>query len=253
MPSIKQVLDQLPARPEHSFPLASQDGGGAFSVPDWTFPPRQCPDVSKPLRQGLHSLFAQWKLPLRLRRHVLDSVNAPLLTEREVQICRTQWQLWFQAQGFSDVVDWRVDEGQPYTLRALRLLAQALEDKDTALWDALESGVPTGVSRDIPPSKCFLPAGTSSDPDDVFEFQVCAGNWPGAVEHPELLAEMVQAEIDAGYLEVWRPPKRAGLKWQWARSTSSRLQTKSRASLWTSLSLGLTPPYVFQRGLCCLL
>ena len=32
--SVSEVLAALPPRPEHSFPLASQDGGGVYSVPD---------------------------------------------------------------------------------------------------------------------------------------------------------------------------------------------------------------------------
>ena len=73
--------------------------------------------------------------------------------------------------------------------------------KDIALWPALQAGVPTGVSNDIVPSNCFIPIETGAESVDSYEFQVCAGNWPGAVANPELLSTMVQAELDAGYVE----------------------------------------------------
>ena len=40
----------------------------------------------------------------------------------------------------------------------------------------------------------------SWDPRDQ-DFQICSGNWPGAEEAPELLEELIQEELTAGYLE----------------------------------------------------
>ena len=43
----------------------------------------------------------------------------------------------------------------------LAALSICLKDKDSALFPALLSGVPTGFDCDIPPSGCLLPAPSS--------------------------------------------------------------------------------------------
>ena len=69
------------------------------------------------------------------------------------------------------------------------------------------------VRHDIPPSNSFLPARHSADPADIFDFEICTGNWLGAVEFPDLLSSMVQSEIEAGYLEVLRSLAEAQARW----------------------------------------
>ena len=116
------------------------------------------------------------------RPPVADKVNGPLFDSQEVAHFRSIWEDWFRARVvFYETVDWSVAPGQPYALRDLKLLAKALGDKDVALWTALQAGVPTGVSNDIVPSNCFIPVETGAESADSYEFQVCAGNWPGAV------------------------------------------------------------------------
>ena len=103
--SLPGLLSSLPVRREASFPLATQDGGGIYSVPDWAFPPKGIPAVFKEIRQQLHATFARLRAPLRLRQRVADKVNGPLFDAQEVARFRSIWDDWFRARGFYETVD----------------------------------------------------------------------------------------------------------------------------------------------------
>ena len=154
--SLPAALASVPTLPYDSFPRASQDGGGIYSVPDWATPQPGISDSFKTLRADLRDLLLQWRAPLRLRQFVADGRAQPLFSEPEVQQLRRCWESWFRSKGFLEGVDWSVAASQPYALRALELLAKALQDRDVALWPALQQGVPTGVAGDIPASNTFI-------------------------------------------------------------------------------------------------
>ena len=211
--SLPAALASVSTLPYDSFPRASQDGGGIYSVPDWATPQPGISDSFKTLRADLRDLLLQWRVPLRLRQFVADGRAQPLFSEPEVQQLRRCWECWFRSKGFLEGVDWSVAAGQPYALRALELLAKALQDRDVALWPALQQGVPTGVAGDIPASNTFIPVPHSLHDIDDADFQICSGNWPGAEQHPELLEEMIQAEVSAGYLECVDSLEEARRRW----------------------------------------
>ena len=64
------------------------------------------------------------------------------------------------------------------------------------LWPSLLSGVPTRF--DAPPSHIFAPKESHPASDDL---HICFGNWTGAKENPTLLAELIQQEVESGWLE----------------------------------------------------
>ena len=95
-------------------------------------------------------------------------------------------------------VDWSVPDGQPYCLHALAAFGAVVGDKDVALWPALLRGVPTGFDNGIPASNVFAPRCVPPSDEDL---QICFGNWGGAEAEPALLADLVQKELAAGYIE----------------------------------------------------
>ena len=76
-----------------------------------------------------------------------------------------------------------------------------MADKDTSLFPALMQGVPTGFDKDIPCSHTLRPR-RETDSDEGHELLICEGNWKGAEEDPALLQQLVEEELEAGYLEV---------------------------------------------------
>lgn len=74
-----------------------------------------------------------------------------------------------------------------------------MEDPDTAVLPYLISGVPIGIDSPILPSHCFPPA----DPIDFLAprlLTVHHTNWSTAENHPEEVMELIQKEIDQGWV-----------------------------------------------------
>ena len=82
------------------------------------------------------------RIPTRPRQHIADTVDALWFTPAEVESLRLAWQKWFREPGVSEELDWSVDPGQPYCLKALHALSPALQDPDVHVWPALQAGVP---------------------------------------------------------------------------------------------------------------
>ncbi|CAE7341487.1 unnamed protein product, partial [Symbiodinium sp. KB8] len=57
--------------------------------------------------------------------------------------------------------------------------------------------VPTGFKQDIPLSGCFAPSGRAVEEDSL---SIAMENWQGAEADPLLLEELVQVEVDSGWL-----------------------------------------------------
>ena len=64
---LSEVLRSLPVRPAQDFLTATQDGGGIYSVPDWTTPQWPGPDIFKKLQRDLFDFFAKRRHVARLR------------------------------------------------------------------------------------------------------------------------------------------------------------------------------------------
>ncbi|CAE7592117.1 unnamed protein product [Symbiodinium sp. KB8] len=62
-------------------------------------------------------------------------------------------------------------------------------------------GVPTGFDKDIPRSHTLRPR-REDDSDEGHELLICEGNWKGAEEDPALLQQLIEEELEAGYLAV---------------------------------------------------
>ena len=97
-------------------------------------------------------------------------------------------------------VDWSVRSEQPMCLAALNALGQKLQDPDRILFDCLISGVSAGTSDDpIQPSGVFWPKDTTPDLENP-SLQLHRGNWKSSEDYPELTAELLQTEIDQGWI-----------------------------------------------------
>ena len=189
-----------PIKKANEMPRACQDGGGIHSLPDWSVPHANCPDVMKEVRQPLFALLLQWHAPQRLRQHVQEQRDTPLFDQSEIEQIRALFDSLFCKHGLANI-SWQPHDGQPYSLLAMQALAHVMQDKDEALWPALMSGVPTGHFQDIPRSDVFMPTSDASSDVDVSGLQVCETNWQGARDNPVELRNLLQTEIENGWLE----------------------------------------------------
>ncbi|CAE7250897.1 unnamed protein product [Symbiodinium sp. CCMP2592] len=198
--SLEQVRFLRTHKTKEELPRSTQDGGGIYSMPDWSFPPSGCKDLLGGVRKQLVEYLFHIRAPLRLRAHVESESELPLFTETEVRQFREIWQQWFMQQGVQSI-DWSVAEHQPYSLLALQSLSRALQDRDDELFPALIAGVPTGFFSDIPPSHVFIPKHKGDSSEAPAELVICDRNWKGARENPKILSELIDKEISEGFLE----------------------------------------------------
>ncbi|CAE7257892.1 unnamed protein product [Symbiodinium sp. CCMP2592] len=198
--SLEQVRFLRTHKTKEELPRSTQDGGGIYSMPDWSFPPSGCKDLLGGVRKQLVEYLFHIRAPLRLRAHVESESELPLFTETEVRQFREIWQQWFMQQGVQSI-DWSVAEHQPYSLLALQSLSRALQDRDDALFPALIAGVPTGFFSDIPSSHVFVPKHKDDSSETPAELVICDRNWKGARDNPKILSELIDKEISEGFLE----------------------------------------------------
>ena len=73
-------------------------------------------------------------------------------------------------------------------------------DPDIHLFDHLIAGVPTGFQNDIPLSNCF-PILTDPVDNSYIHLSVHQTNWKSAEDNIDIARDLVQAEVDAGWVE----------------------------------------------------
>ena len=97
-----------------------------------------------------------------------------------------------------------ISAGQPFRLQVLQCLARAIQDKDADLPVLLEEGVPTGAFEPLPSSGQWVQAQSSLDFSADFSpasLEHCRGNWLAAESNPALLTQLVQDEVDKGFVK----------------------------------------------------
>ena len=194
--SLSEAEASLPTKPIDSPPFARQDGGGLTSQADWSVPPADTVDVFRTLRHNWMSHIIQCKLDRKLLAcFARQDPNPPFSTEELLPF--RKWLVEFlEAQGVH--VDWSIPDDQPMCLHVLHAVQKLLQDKDTALFPYLISGVPTGFDEAILPSQCF-PL-TSPTADEVPMLSVHFSNWSSAEEHPEEVKPLIDEEVKQGWV-----------------------------------------------------
>ena len=110
-----------------------------------------------------------------------------------------------------------ISPGQPFRLNLLHSIALAIQDKDAQLPTILEQGVPTGAFDPLPSSKQWPQAPHSIDASSDLQgphLEHCRGNWTMAEQSPELLAQLIQQEVDKGFVKRFEGTEEdAALHW----------------------------------------
>ena len=210
--SLCTVLRAIPAKPRTRPPTAAQDGGGIYSLPDWSDGPRYHADQLRDLRQDWQRWLLEKNIPARLHKHVADAANEPLFDESESAWLQASFRRFSDAASASSDWDFAAIPGQPYCLSALERLGAMLGDRDTRLFPSLRQGVPTGFDDDIPRSHTLRPRRVD-EPDVSHELLICEGNWQGAESDPALLQELIEEEATAGFLEELPSLEAAFARW----------------------------------------
>ena len=186
----------MPIKQLSDYPFAQIDGGGAFSHPDWSQDQRQEKDWFHELRTSWMRRIVSDRLDKILLSHVASGSSSPPFSHAILQPFKDDLEKFLVSHGHQP--DWSIREYQPIHLRILHSLQRIMHDFDFTLLPSLLEGVRTGFSTAIPPSGIF----PHKEPTDVDSEPLSAhlSNWQSADDDLTLTRELVQEEIDQGWV-----------------------------------------------------
>ena len=192
--SVQTACENVPRKHLAARPHALHDGGGRFSVADWSSPGSS--DTLKGLRRAFLDLCLSVRADKRLLARASIPAPEPLFSATEVEQARA---LVFPALGIPAPSNaWYIHPYQPMCLHAFEALARHCGDPDEHLFPHLRMGVPTGYLNDIPPSNCFWPPKGESA-SAAIPLTLNLENWQSATVEPSVTSRLLQEELDAGY------------------------------------------------------
>ena len=174
-----------------------EDGGGLISTAVWHTP--QAPDVLRTLRKQWTTRILEMGLHTQILAHFAKGSKDPPLSAQQLQgflldvrdCLHVPTHVWEEAL--------HVAPGQPFRLELWSLILQTMNDPDVSFLDELRSGVRLGVNNDIPASPLWpLQQSTISDDQDLIQ---CESSWKSALDQPDIVWQLLQEEIDAGFIE----------------------------------------------------
>ena len=178
------------------FPKSFEDGGGMLSHPDWSDGPRLEQDCFKPLRQTWLRRIMQLQLHKQVLAHFSQTCADPPFSDDQLAPFRKDLVDWLES--LNRKVDWTIRAHQPMHLALMAELSSIMHDADVTLFPSLQEGVSTGFLGDIPKSHVF-PLKDNSPPDST-PLSVHMQNWQSAEADLDLTRELVQEEIDKGWV-----------------------------------------------------
>ena len=186
----------MPMKTLSDYPFAQVDGGGAFSHPDWSQDQRQEQDWFHDLRTSWMQRIIENRLDKILISHIASGASSPPYSPSILQPFRDDLEQFLTSHGQHP--NWTIRDHQPIHLGILHSLQRIMHDVDFTLLPSLLEGVRTGFSAAIPPSGIFPP----KEPKDVDLEPLSAhlSNWQSADEDLPLTKELVQEEIDQGWV-----------------------------------------------------
>ncbi|CAL1142863.1 unnamed protein product [Cladocopium goreaui] len=194
-------LDALmPTKHLSDYPFAQIDGGGAFSHPDWSQDNRQEHDWFQTLRTSWMNRIISERLDKILLAHVASGNPSPPFSMEILTPFKDDLEKFLEAHGHPP--DWSVRPHQPIHLHILHSLQKIMHDVDFTLLPSLLEGVRTGFSTAIPPSGIFPPKERADIEPDPLSAHL--SNWQSAEEDLPLTRELVQEEIDKGWVFAYK-------------------------------------------------
>ena len=117
-----------------------------------------------------------------------------------------------------------IADNQPFRLELIGALAAVMKDPDASLRRALRTGVITRIFSAVPSSVQWprkqedLPCDA---PDDVHLLH-CSGNWTRAGENPAVIAQLLETELEQGWISKF-PGSKADAQQHWHRAAIGKL------------------------------
>ena len=182
-------IQSVPRHPTWHFAVSQgriEDGGRLASTALWASP--QHPAVLQQLRsRWMHRLMGD-NLALKIAGSLRDGNPEPTVDESTLSLFLSDIQYAFNI----DDGDWfqmiQQQSGQPFRLGT-----------DVDLIPQLKQGVRLGVNQTLTPSPIWPLREVDQVADQPLSVQT--GQWAGADEHPDIVSDLLQEEIESGWIE----------------------------------------------------
>ena len=180
------------------------DGAGMNSSADASNPSNDPSPLQDVIKHWLQ-FAAQQNLTEQIISHLSQARDAHPLTEAQ--------QLEIAAIAHSclhpqctDPACLKISSGQPFRLKLLQAFSARTKDPDHKLHGFLAEGVPAGILQDIPSSFQWQQRQQTLQEEDLDGLRLthCQGNCTQAEQNPELLQQLLQKEIDNGWVVPFR-------------------------------------------------
>ena len=199
-----------------TLPVRVEDGGGLPSTASHMQSP--APDRLAAFRSRWFKRLCDTKHCFRITAALTSGCKQPPLSDLEVQ------------PYIDDMLDvlgcppgdhlLAIPAGQPFRLYLWHQLATFLKDPDADFLLELVHGVPLGVNEPLTPSPAWKShEGTVLDPEPLLLWQ---DSWKSALDHQAIVEELVQEELDAGFIALV-PGGTAELQKQYSRTAVGKL------------------------------
>ena len=185
---------EFPAQPQYQ---RVEDGGGLVSTAVWHTP------QSTDFLGGLRKRWTARLLQTGLHQQMLDqfatgSKDAPF-TDAHLQGFLDDMLDFLRVPESARKAVLNITPGQPFRLELWKLLLREMNDPDVKFLDELNTGVRLGVHNDIIASPLWpVQPSTISDDQDLLQ---CESSWKSALDQPDVVWQLLQEEIDAGFIE----------------------------------------------------
>eukprot|EP00435_Cladocopium_sp_Y103_P002494 s2776_g1.t1 len=197
---LDEWIQGLPRNPTWSFASQFQrieDGGSLVSTARWHSPPSR--DYMCGLRSSWSQRLFDSGLHLKIASSLQSGSDSPPISETELAPFFDDLRNCFGI----DAADWQrmltVTPGQPFRLHLWQYILQLWQDPDAKFCDELASGVRLGVGTTLEPSPIWpLHDGEHFVPDQPLSIH--HGQWAGADAHPDIVSDLLQQELDAGWI-----------------------------------------------------
>lgn len=174
-----------------------EDGGSLASTALWISP--QHPDVLHHLRVRWHQRLTVDHLAHRIAQSLRDGEDEPPVDASTLSAFLRDIQQSFHisANDWNQMLE--IHPGQPFRLNLWKFLLQLWTDPDVDLIPQLRTGARLGVNHPLAPSPIWPRRASEHVADQPLSLQT--GHWSGADEHPDVVAKLLQEELEAGWIE----------------------------------------------------
>lgn len=112
---------------------------------------------------------------------------------------------------FSHSFDLTIAAHQPFRLQLFHSLLSIAYDPDTNIASLLQDGIPSGAFSKTQPVGLWEP--NTKTQDDYPELRLCQDNWTSANHNPDITKQLIQKELDDGFIEEIPDIKTAEERW----------------------------------------